>query len=289
MNSLDLIPPDALRGVRLGVSVSDSADLPSLGLSLKHAELAIGEIARAVLVGGGQLVYGGRVKPSGFTQYLMNEVRRYGGPRSLTLCLAAPEHRRLSRDELDTLDRELGTKGTVVCLDESGQVIERILNTKPADADPITDEAVERSSYSGLRAYMSGVFDARVLLGGQLDGFKGVMPGIVEEAMTSVKRRQPLFVSSGFGGASAAVARGLGLDDLSWAPPHFPSSSDPDRLASEIAQLSDVANSAGWRPESCGLDESERLQLSASHRPGEIASLVARGMAHLGPRTTQVE
>lgn len=284
MNASDLIPPGALGGVRVGVSVSDSADLSRLGLSPKHAELAIGEIARAVLVGGGQLVYGGRVKPSGFTQLLMHEVRRYGGPGVLTLCLAAPEHRRLSRDALDMLDRELGTKGKVVCLDEHGAPIDRILALKPADPDPIADEGVAQASYTALRSYMTEISDARVVVGGQVDGFKGVMPGIIEEAMFSVRNQQPLFVSAGLGGAAAAVARALGIDDLSWAPSDFPSSSDSARLKGEIAQLSDAASSNGWTPDSCGLDEAERRQLSASHRPGEVASLVARGLAAVGQR-----
>ena len=97
MSAAELYPADMLRKVRLGVSVSDSADLERLGLVEMHAQLAIAEIARAVLVSGGSLVYGGRVKPSGFTQFLMHEVRRYGtNPDAFTLCLAAPEHRKLS-------------------------------------------------------------------------------------------------------------------------------------------------------------------------------------------------
>ena len=131
-----LDPPDTLRGIRLGVSVSDSADLAMLGLAPRHAELAMGEIARAVLVAGGSLVYGGRVKPSGFTQFLMHEVRRYGrDAASLTLCLAAPEHQRLSRAELDALDRDLGTKGRVVCLDEDGGVIQDPLSLQGSRAE----------------------------------------------------------------------------------------------------------------------------------------------------------
>ena len=73
-----LAATDALRGVRVGISVSDSDDLGRLGLTDAHAEQAVGEVARAILIAGGSLVYGGRVKPSGFTQYLMHEIRRYG-------------------------------------------------------------------------------------------------------------------------------------------------------------------------------------------------------------------
>ncbi len=55
----ELLPSNAFTGIRLGISVSDSADLARLGLLETHFRLALGEIARCVLVSGGQLAYGG--------------------------------------------------------------------------------------------------------------------------------------------------------------------------------------------------------------------------------------
>lgn len=48
-----LLGPDALREVRVGVSVSESPDLGRLGLVETHFRLALGEIARVILLGGG--------------------------------------------------------------------------------------------------------------------------------------------------------------------------------------------------------------------------------------------
>lgn len=50
---MTLLPPDALRGMRLGISVSESTDLGRLGLLEEHFRLALGEITRVVLVSGG--------------------------------------------------------------------------------------------------------------------------------------------------------------------------------------------------------------------------------------------
>ena len=70
----------------------------------------------------------------------MHELRRYGRNRdALTLCLAAPEHRKLSGEELDSTDRDLGTKGRIVCLDDDGDEIGDILRSKPAAPDPLED------------------------------------------------------------------------------------------------------------------------------------------------------
>ena len=56
---MTLLPPDALQGMRLGISVSESADLGRLGLLEEHFRLALGEIARVVLVSGGGLPMAG--------------------------------------------------------------------------------------------------------------------------------------------------------------------------------------------------------------------------------------
>ena len=140
------------------MSVSGSADLERLGLLPRHAELAIAEIARAVLVGGGSLVYGGGVKPSGFARFLMHEVRRYGrSPEALTLCLASSEHPKLSKSELDVLDQELGGRGTVVCLDESGGPIKNVLSTKAPSGDPVVGPNSRQAGYTSLRRYLGEV------------------------------------------------------------------------------------------------------------------------------------
>ena len=275
-----LVPSDALRHVRVGLSVSDSDDLSRLGLSSAHAEQAVGELARAVLVAGGSLVYGGRVKPSGFTQYLMHEIRRYGreDEAALTLCLAAPEHHKLSHSELDDIDRTLGTRGRIVCLDPEGREIKGILSTKSRDPDPVP-KADAPHAYSSMRRYLAAVTDARVLIGGKLSGFAGTMPGIVEEAIVAVEARHPLYVSAGFGGAAALVAQRLHLDDLGWAPEDFPARPDDERIERGLQLLDAAAASSGWTAMSCGLDEQGVRQLAATHRANEIASLVVRGLA----------
>lgn len=275
-----LAATDALRGVRVGISVSDNDDLGRLGLTAAHAEQAVGEVARAILIAGGSLVYGGRVKPSGFTQYLMHEIRRYGRDHApaLTLCLAAPEHLKLSYSELDDIDRTIGTRGRIVCLDPEGHEIEEILSTKSRDPIPFA-QADAPHAYSSMRSYLAAVTDARVLIGGKLSGFAGAMPGIVEEAIVAVQARHPLYVSAGFGGAAALVAQRLHLDDLSWAPEGFPAFAEDERIDRGLDLLDAVAASSGWTAMSCGLDEQGIRQLAATHRASEVASLVVRGLA----------
>lgn len=277
MNLPTLVPPDALAGVCVGLSVSDSADLARLGLDYRHAELAVGELTRAVLIAGGRVVYGGRIKPSGFTQQLMSEVRRYGTSRhSLTLVLALPEHLKLTDAELDLLDRDLGTWGRLVLLDGEGSVLSHPRRGTTGEVELRgEDRAV---AYSGLRRYITGATDARVLVGGQLRGYHGAMPGLVEEAILSIERQQGLYVAGGFGGAAALIAEALGLR-MEWLPGHIPEGRQDPEVQQSINRLVEVAGQRGWSAGRDGLTEAERAQLSASHRPADIASLSVLGLA----------
>ena len=44
-----------------------------------------------------------------------------------------------------------------------------------------------------MREVMCGETDARILLGGKVEGYRGAMPGIAEEALLSFNAQQPVF------------------------------------------------------------------------------------------------
>lgn len=275
MSDPTLVPAGALADLDIGISVSDSADLGRLGLTQQHCELAVAELARAVLLAGGNLTYGGRIQPEGFTQILMDEVRRYAdGRRALTICLAETEHRKLNDEQLDTIDRRLGTAAALVCLDAEGNELQ------PRSRPPTADAVDPAQALTALRRHITARTNARVVVGGQLSGHQGAMPGVLEEALLSLHDGRPLYVAAGFGGAAAAIARVLGRDVPDWAPPDFPTGAGAASVA--LQQLTDVA--ASTVPTEDGLEHAERRQLAVTHRPGDIAALVVLGLSRLQRR-----
>jgi len=279
MSDVKLVPTNALAGVTVAVSVSDSADLTRLGLHAKHAEYAVAEIARAVLTAGGNLAYGGRIRPSGFTQFLMHELRRYGvhGHR-LTICLAHPEHRKLSLSELKRLDETLEPSCRLRFVDLDGHAVD-YRSGREETPDPSPDPDAAARAYSAMRRYMTTISHARIVVGGQLAGFKGAMPGIIEEANATLDASQPLYVAGGFGGAAALVAQTLHLGDASWLPNGVPEhDSDDPRIVDSLTKLRAAAadNGSGLQ---AGLDGDETNRLTWSHRPGDIAAMLALGLA----------
>ena len=182
MSEPTLVPRNALQGTVVGISVSESADLARLGLTQAHCELAVAELARAIFIAEGTIVYAGRLNPTGFTDILLDELRRYRADRdALILCIPEPEHRRLNDDELRRRERELHSSAELVCLDANGQPID--INNRPSDPGP-TDPVM---ALTAMRRHITSRCDARVLVGGRLRGFQGSMPGVIEEALMSVR------------------------------------------------------------------------------------------------------
>ena len=274
MSEPQLVDTDALNEYDVGISVSDSADLGRLGLTSAHCELAVAEITRAVLLAGGNVTYGGRLRPEGFTQVIMDEVLRYAsGRQALTICVAEPEHRDFLPEELRSIDGRLGTSARLVLLSSDGEPLSTF-DDHPLSSDASTEDS---AALSALRRHLTGRCTARVIVGGKLTGYQGVMPGVVEEALLSLQAQQPLYAAGGFGGAAAAVVRSLGYDDLAWAPADLPAGEKTPGAREALDQLTATARERPPAPD--GLDEAQRKALSASPRAGDIASLTVLGLA----------
>lgn len=264
-------------GFTLGISASDSPDLDRLGLTETHLRIALGEVARAALVAGGQIAYGGHLDPGGYTSFLVHECERYGARNQpFTGYVPWTVHARLSGDEIRDLRRSIGLLGQYVYLDIEGSVIDDRENRPPGD-ESFGPETTKRA-LSGLREHMTDHTDARVVLGGKRAGYQGRMPGVIEETILSVRSRRPVFVAGGFGGAASDVAVGLGLDPDGWL------GVADRREDADIAELLRAADDSGWVCTANGLTVEQNRRLAASYRASEIASLVVAGLTNLWSR-----
>lgn len=273
-----LLPPNALNGRRLGVSVSESTDLARLGLLEIHFRLALGEIARCVLVSGGQIAYGGHLDPEGYTAFLVQELHRYSRrDRPLKIYLAWQEHRKLSLNEIKDQKDSLGLYGEITCLAPDGNPLDPVKD-RTEEASPESEESVCIQSLSSLRRYMADNTDGRIFIGGRREGFQGNLPGLVEEAIMAVEKRQPIYLAGGFGGITIDIVKALGVDDGSWFPERLDTPTPDERLRKGLNILSDFPAQEGWAGLQNGLSDDENRYLAATHRPSEIAALISLGL-----------
>jgi hypothetical protein len=234
-------PP--LENKLIAVSISDSANLIQFGFSIEHLHELTINVARLVLRLGGNLAYGGDLRPSGFTETLFllargEHMNTKGWEQRLYSFLAWPYYQSLTiADEAKLIN----TCCFVRIRPEVSKDLKQPGNDREA-IDPNTPEGVHQAMQclTRMREKMTRGnalrFDgkpapplaARILVGGKTQDFMGAMPGIFEEFLLATEKPDteqsdtkqpdtegniPTYILGGFGGAAHVLAEALRSKD----------------------------------------------------------------------------
>lgn len=201
----------------ISISISESDDMAVLGLSHAHLRDAMTEIARHMLALGARLAYGGDLRSNGFSELLKELVVRHyknhGGPPAIFSFLAWPVHACLREEEI--IDFYGGMADSTVNLIRLSRDGRELSKTKFDRYLPLgfVEEEDWITGLTSMRNLMSQVSFARIALGGRITNYKGIMPGIAEEVLASLRIKQPVFLLGGFGGCSRDIAEEMGFID----------------------------------------------------------------------------
>ena len=241
-----------------------------LGLSESHLREAVAEFAIYILASGRDLAYGGDLRASGFTELLFELVTCYRQQEDTNAkvidYLAWPVHMRMAADDLSALDAELDGFARLALIGQDGKRISMEERQALPSREPTDNEW--SAGLTVMRRVMLKETDARILLGGRIEGYKGDMPGIAEEAMLSLQSGQAVFLLGGFGGCSRDIAETMGLVDA-WAGsrPTWPGRQRFDRYGPN-----DLRN---------GLFTEENRALAHTPHTDQAVTLVMRGLHRL--------
>ncbi len=133
---------------------------------------------------------------------------------------------------------------------------------------------------------------ARICAGGMLSGFKGKMPGILEEIVLALKAQKPIFLLGAFGGVVGDVCKIILTDEVpdtltgAWQLDHNEGYSDLQELAGSYGHDCDyelIINyiqklSISDLSSHCGLDDDEYKRLMISPFVDECIYLVLKGL-----------
>ncbi|MGZ9569549.1 hypothetical protein ACVTTK_09290 [Alcaligenes nematophilus] len=263
----------ALSQHTVAISTSESPDMPVLGLSDAHLRDAMGEIARHLLALGARLVYGGDLRTHGFSELLFELVARHrrdadlGDNRTgVVNYLAWPVHIGKSATELEQLAVNLAGSAELICLALDGTSL------RPSERAALTPSRLTDAQWAtgltAMRQRMRSETHARIVLGGRVDQYKGIMPGIAEEALLSLQVQQPLFLMGGFGGCARDIAETLGLV-APWAASR---PAWPGRQEFDVFTAADLNN---------GLTAEENATLAHTPHVDQAAALILRGLLRL--------
>lgn len=206
---------DAQQIRTVAVSVSDSPNKMVFGLGEGHLIDATEAIASHLLASGMCLAYGGDLRPHGFTELLFNQLLRYRDHPThsqritVTNYLAWPVHISMAPAALSSFLAGHEAAAAVVLLGRDGSRMgldERLVLTA---RDPCAAEWTE--GLTSMRKLMCEESDARIVLGGKTENYRGKMPGVAEEVLLSLRARQPVYLIGGFGGCTWDIAETMGL------------------------------------------------------------------------------
>lgn len=189
----------------IAISISDSSDLPALGIGEElYKDLTI-EITRHILKANGKLVYGGDLRAKGYTELFKELSNQYG---------------QLEKAETDvdyiqnylswplfnnvTLEQKADYLNSRIKL-VSAEVGEYVQSHEVSDYLPpssLENRLKWASSLTKMRNQMVETSVARIIVGGKTKGFTGYMAGIVEECKIALEGKQPVFIVGAFGGAA---------------------------------------------------------------------------------------
>ena len=241
-----------------------------LGLGKEHLDDAMTEVARHLLAMGARLLYGGDLRKDGFSNLLFELVSRHrrdadlGDERTgVKNYLAWPVHVSLPIDALQELTQSLKDTAELVCLTADGAVM---MSQERAALVPRQASAVEwAEGLTAMRKTMRDSSNARIVLGGRTENYKGRMPGVAEEALIALESNQPLYLLGGFGGCACDVAADLGLIGTQYG--QLPTWAGRDKFSA--FKIDDLRN---------GLTEDENRDLATTAHIDQAITLILRGL-----------
>ena len=199
----------------VGISISESPDMRFFGFSDGHLKDAMAGFAIYLLSSGATLAYGGDLRNRGFTRLIFDLVLRYRpGQEAVRNYLAWPVHATMNANDIRELEEALQGFARLILVALDGKPMPcREHRTVPPTA--VNDRAW-RIGLTAMRELMCAQTEARIVLGGKLEGYNGALPGVAEAALLALAAKQPVFLVGGFGGCARAIAETLGLADR-WA------------------------------------------------------------------------
>lgn len=299
------------RSLVVALSVSEAEDLARFGLRKSHLDGVFLELSRYLLLAGIRLAYGGHLRADGYTVRLADLLR---DPIVEQLRGEAPRKTALPAELITYLPWP--TPSNVQDEARLGPLVEVRRCDRPADvsetldpafvAHPIVeiqvDSPVHRFGWSRalteMRARQTSEVDARVMVGGRLgptgDGYKGRMPGVLEEALSSIRAERPIYLVGAFGGCTRLVIdalEGVPRNELTWeyqsAAPHSTELrsmyQERGQVWDEYDAISAFLRQRGYPGLNNGLNIDENRELAVTRSVDRIVELVFSGLGRKYP------
>ncbi|MGL5256405.1 MAG: hypothetical protein ACRC76_05125 [Proteocatella sp.] len=198
---------------KIGISISEimQEELIQIGQDETHLIKLSQYVSRYFLSREATLIYGGDLREGGFTEYLFLEAQILKDRLKLSEIhllnyVAWPiyldDERKYNEWKAKYVDL---AKMIEVDVDlHSGMLIDDKVFLPPNSSE---NRFIWAKSLSKMRNKMIKNCDVRICAGGKKSGYKGKIPGVIEEILISIQEERPIFLLGGFGGVTQSVCK----------------------------------------------------------------------------------
>jgi len=202
-----------LKGKKVAISVSESDDFDSLGLSQAILKDLTVELSRHILIAKGRMVYGGDLRQEGYTELFKDLSYQYGQFEKTDSShvyfdnyLSWPITTKLTEDIVADYAHNRVNLVKVAHAAECEGVV-NLAEFLPPVGD--SNLYLWGQSLSKMRATMETAISARIIVGGRTKGFKGKMAGLLEEFKIAKDNHHPIYLVGGFGGIAGMLCAAI--------------------------------------------------------------------------------
>lgn len=295
------------QSLTVALSASPGGDIARFGLRPIHLETALLEVSRYLLISGIRLAYGGHLGSDGYTVRLADLLRDpvvehlRGSPVDAKAAVVPQLVNYLPWPAFATVHAQarLGPLVEVILCQRPGGVDERLddLLTDPVVSEVPVDTAVRRFAWARglteMRTRQVNEVNARIVVGGRVgsetDGYRGRIPGVLEEVLLSIDAKQPVYLVGAYGGCARLVSEALE------GRRHSPLTWDHHRAVPFVEELRDFYSkkavpwedydsiyerlrSGGFDILSNGLSAAENQELSVTRSTERMIELILSGL-----------
>jgi len=205
---------DELMGVNLGISISDiqSGDFSNIHTHPDQLIRLAQDFARHTLARSATLIFGGDLRKNGFTEFILEEAiilknRLRDQTVHIQNHLAWPLH--LEKKELTAWRAKYSQIMDTVEHPIPYEVSAGISSDVFLPPTSTENSYIWSRSLTEMRKNSIAASSVRVCAGGKAQGYKGKMPGVLEEIMIALKSKTPILLLGGCGGIVGDVCQAI--------------------------------------------------------------------------------
>jgi hypothetical protein len=277
--------------IKIGISISENEDLEKLGFAKIHLKDLMVEIARNLLINDFSIIYGGDLRKEGFTEIFSDLAYQYRTIKEAkSMCFenyfSFPIYLQLTRAH--TLEFKKHGANIIKVSPPEDLGIDLNHYMRP---DTLQAKYIWARSLSKMRGEMISASKGRILVGGRLNHYLGMFPGVIEEARITLEQDKPLYLVGGYGGCASQVANALIGNHFTFIEDMFHQGEDyqtfrayyneqqPERLI-DLQALSHYFEGYGLERLAAnnGLSKEENLRLFTTPHLSEIIYLIFKGL-----------